>query len=75
MRIGGVVWPKLINAPLEHMGAKVPVVTTSTFSAISLGEDSFAICTTSSAVKTTACPLRILALISSMVFMGSVHLH
>ena len=28
--MGGLLWPKLRKAPEEHMGEKVPVVTTST---------------------------------------------
>ena len=30
MRMGGSAWPKLRNAPDEHMAPNVPVVTTST---------------------------------------------
>ena len=33
MRMGGLAWPVLMNIPEEHMGPKVAVVTTSTFSA------------------------------------------
>ena len=39
--MGGVVCPKLMNAPEEHMGAKVPVVTTSTCLAASTGSLAF----------------------------------
>ena len=50
------------------MGLKVPVVTTSTFFAVSFTPCSRAMRTTSSAVSTTAVPERIFSLISLMVF-------
>jgi hypothetical protein len=62
--MGGAECPKLMNAPEEHIGAKVPVVTTSTRRAASAGPSVFTMSMISSAVTTTTSPERILSLIS-----------
>ena len=52
--MGGLLWPKLMMAPEEHMGEKVPVVTTSTVRAASTSPLLRTISIISSAVTTTA---------------------
>ena len=51
--MGGAEWPKLSKAPEEHIGAKVPVVTTSTRRAAAAAPSVFTIPLISSAVTTT----------------------
>jgi hypothetical protein len=61
----GVVCPKFRNAPDEHIGAKVPVVTTSILSAALAAPCSPTTSTISSAVTTTTSPFLIFSFISS----------
>ena len=62
--IPGTDCPKLIKAPEEHMGEKVPVVTTSTCLAASTAPSFLTILIISSAVTTTTSPDLIFSLIS-----------
>ncbi len=66
--MSGGSWPKLKSRPEEHMGEKVPVVTTSTSRAALVLPRRFTVSTISSAVRTTALPFLMRSLISAMVF-------
>ena len=61
--VGGV-WPVLKRMPDEHMVEKVPVVTTSTSRAALALPTRLTRVAISSALRTTALPLRIFSLIS-----------
>src|SRR6056297_3016429 len=67
--MAGTLCLKLKNAPDEHMGEKVPVVTTSTVLAASSAPFSSTISIISSAVATTTCADLIFSLISALVLL------